>query len=93
MLKDASFACKDERKNQFFQKQIDKNMPLEHYYRTMMPITKICEELEKDFRVEISNDPGRFLCNYIYYLSLQYGYKNNIPSIFVHVSLYFKFVV
>lgn len=36
------------------------------------------------FQVEISDDPGRYVCNYMYYKSL----KKNRNAIFVHVPSY-----
>ena len=61
-------------------------MPLEFDFKTKIPIEKILEKLKKNkFKVEISNDPGRFICNYLYYLSLKYGNDNDVPTLFVHV--------
>lgn len=34
----------------------------------------------------ISRDPGRYLCNYIYFCSLnQLACRNNVTSLFVHI--------
>ena len=54
---------------------------------------KFCDELKSDkWGVEVSSDPGRYLCNYIYYNSLQLccdrGSISNsgmCHSIFIHV--------
>ena len=39
---------------------------------------------EKNENVELSDDPGRYLCNYIYYCSLTKLCKANNASLFVH---------
>ena len=38
---------------------------------------------------DVSTDPGRFLCNYVYYRSLFHQHSNGLPlqSVFVHVPL------
>ena len=50
--------------------------------KCVLPLEKICSSLEELFpgHVEVSDDAGRFLCNYIYFVSLE---KN--VSLFVHV--------
>jgi pyroglutamyl-peptidase len=56
-------------------------------------IPALCEQLKNDqWNVEVSSDPGRYLCNYIYYKSLQLSTtrqessrNGNCQSIFIHV--------
>lgn len=56
-------------------------------------VPALCEQLKRNhWNVEISSDPGRYLCNYIYYKSLQLSTKRqessrtgNCQSIFIHV--------
>jgi len=48
-------------------------------------LKKTLEILEKIHKVGLSDDPGRYICNYVYYLSLMEGNARNIPSIFIHV--------
>jgi pyrrolidone-carboxylate peptidase len=63
--------------------------PLESF----LDIPALCELLKTDqWNVEVSSDPGRYLCNYIYYKSLQLSSKRqefsrtgNCQSIFIHV--------
>jgi pyroglutamyl-peptidase len=63
-----------------------------------LPLFELCQQLKSHgFNVMISNDPGRYLCNYIYYSSLQACEKlqqqistiQSLPvtfhSLFVHV--------
>lgn len=40
------------------------------------------------YEVMPSNDPGRFVCNYVYYHSLRFAEQNGIKSLFVHVPTY-----
>eukprot|EP01017_Pseudomicrothorax_dubius_P029969 TRINITY_DN3684_c0_g1_i2.p1 TRINITY_DN3684_c0_g1~~TRINITY_DN3684_c0_g1_i2.p1 ORF type:complete len:237 (-),score=39.90 TRINITY_DN3684_c0_g1_i2:116-826(-) len=67
--------------------RIAKAFPLEHYFRTQLPIREICQTLDEKHPccIKLSNDPGRYICNYIYYLSLKEGYSKGFPSLFVHV--------
>ena len=49
---------------------------------SILPLDDIANELaEEGFNCTVSEDPGRFLCNYVYYRSLQ-KQKN---SVFIHV--------
>ena len=66
------------------QKKIKAAFPIEHYFRTIFPIEKL-EVMLKKYPVCLSTDPGRYLCNYIYYSTMYEGYKRDIPSIFIHV--------
>ena len=40
------------------------------------------------YDVMISDDAGRFVCNYVYYQSLRFAEKNGNKSLFVHVPLF-----
>jgi pyroglutamyl-peptidase len=42
----------------------------------------------KDYAVTISDDAGRFVCNYVYYHSLRYAEEKGHKSLFVHVPLF-----
>lgn len=58
-----------------------------------MDMSKLCEGLKSDrWGVEVSSDPGRYLCNYIYYNSLKLccdrrslSNSGTCHSIFIHV--------
>jgi len=39
----------------------------------------------KPYEVVISTDPGRFICNWIYYQSLHFSQLNETKSLFIHV--------
>lgn len=66
--------------------QITKTQALNYPIHTKVDIKGLHEALSKDFKVEISNDPGRFLCNYIYFKSSYDLSLNNVHcfSLFVH---------
>eukprot|EP01121_Diplochlamys_sp_Union-15-3_P017003 TRINITY_DN590_c0_g1_i1.p1 TRINITY_DN590_c0_g1~~TRINITY_DN590_c0_g1_i1.p1 ORF type:complete len:235 (+),score=32.84 TRINITY_DN590_c0_g1_i1:88-792(+) len=54
--------------------------------KTKLPVDFICSALKsKGYDVETSTDPGRFLCNYIYFQSLHLSSFNATESLFVHV--------
>lgn len=44
----------------------------------------------KGFDVIISDDAGRFVCNYVYYHSLRFAEQKGHKSLFVHVPLFSK---
>ncbi|XP_057493972.1 uncharacterized protein LOC130779377 isoform X2 [Actinidia eriantha] len=43
---------------------------------------------KKGFDVTVSDDAGRFVCNYVYYHSLRFAQQRNHKSLFVHVPLF-----
>ncbi|KAH9613952.1 hypothetical protein KSS87_004878 [Heliosperma pusillum] len=45
---------------------------------------------KKGFNLMISDDPGRFVCNYVYYHSLRFAEEKETKSLFVHVPLFSK---
>eukprot|EP00262_Sarcandra_glabra_P004441 TRINITY_DN15479_c0_g2_i1.p1 TRINITY_DN15479_c0_g2~~TRINITY_DN15479_c0_g2_i1.p1 ORF type:complete len:219 (-),score=39.13 TRINITY_DN15479_c0_g2_i1:188-844(-) len=52
-------------------------------------IEKIAKLLRaKGYDVVISNDAGRFVCNYVYYHSLRFTEQKGCKSLFVHVPLF-----
>ncbi|KAJ3676044.1 hypothetical protein LUZ60_003456 [Juncus effusus] len=57
---------------------------------TNLPVKEIARELEKRgfADVAVSDDAGRFVCNYVYYHSLRFAEKKGIKSLFVHVPLF-----
>ena len=55
-------------------------------YRTLVPINTLHRTVKKKHPcVRISDDPGRYLCNYIYYQSCRKFQKLGVPSMFIHV--------
>lgn len=57
---------------------------------TSLPVDAILKFLKKgkDYDVMISNDAGRFVCNYVYYHSLRFAEQKGNKSLFVHVPLF-----
>lgn len=54
---------------------------------TTMDVHALVSELtDQGLQVELSNDPGRYVCNYMYYKSLALTEKRN--AIFVHLPPY-----
>mmetsp|Transcript_3631 Transcript_3631/g.5275 ORF Transcript_3631/g.5275 Transcript_3631/m.5275 type:complete len:268 (-) Transcript_3631:100-903(-) len=75
---DASFRIPDENGYQPKNIQIDDEIPLRERLSTSLNVRKLCTEMEKKgFDVQVSGDPGRFVCNYLYWSSL-----NNIRKQF-----------
>ncbi|XP_059648399.1 uncharacterized protein LOC132294523 [Cornus florida] len=53
---------------------------------TSLPVEGIFKALaEMGYEVMVSNDAGRFVCNFVYYHSLHFAEQNGIKSLFVHV--------
>ncbi|XP_042499620.1 pyrrolidone-carboxylate peptidase 1-like [Macadamia integrifolia] len=50
------------------------------------PIVKFLKKIGYD--VAISDDAGRFVCNYVYYHSLRFAEQKGHKSLFVHVPLF-----
>ncbi|KAK7397090.1 hypothetical protein VNO78_18257 [Psophocarpus tetragonolobus] len=56
---------------------------------TSLPVAEITKALaERGYDVMVSDDAGRFVCNYVYYHSLRFAEQNGIKSLFVHVPLF-----
>ena len=50
-------------------------------FETELDVHKLCEELKKtEERVTVSRDPGRFVCNYVYCLSLDKCRSANVAN-------------
>ena len=65
---------------------IIKDITCGHSIETIIPYTAITTNLQHlGFSVDISTDPGSYLCNYIYYVSLYKTLPSHIPSLFVHI--------
>ncbi|XP_020086904.1 uncharacterized protein LOC109709212 isoform X1 [Ananas comosus] len=57
---------------------------------TSLPVNEITKTLAKmGYDVVLSDDAGRFVCNYVYYHSLRFAEHHGIKSLFVHVPLFF----
>lgn len=64
--------------------------PIDHSKACLLPLkeiqAKLCALYTEKRMVELSTDPGRFLCNYLYYISLTESSKcPGAYSLFVHV--------
>jgi pyroglutamyl-peptidase len=64
-------------------------MRLDYALNTSFDVHLLCEQLHTNglTNVKVSSDPGRFLCNYVYFKSLNFQKNNNMKmnSLFVHV--------
>jgi pyroglutamyl-peptidase len=87
---DCDFRCPDERGAQPRGQCICDAFALDSFIATPLPLRAIAARLHEKWhrQVEISSDAGRFLCNYIYYLSLQHATaRKQCYSVFIHVPL------
>lgn len=66
----SSFRVPDERGMQPQEEPISASRPLDFRQGTSFDCAGLCAALAKEgFDVEVSDDPGRYLCNYVYYRS------------------------
>ncbi|KAM3704532.1 hypothetical protein ACJW31_03G011900 [Castanea mollissima] len=62
---------------------------ISHTRQTSLPVEEITKALAKmGYEVMTSDDAGRFVCNYVYYHSLQFAEQNGNKLLFVHVPLF-----
>ncbi|EGC39979.1 hypothetical protein DICPUDRAFT_52340 [Dictyostelium purpureum] len=81
----ADFRCKDERGWMPSKELIDQDDSNEKY-ETQLPILEFTNQLSSlNYKVKESDDPGRFLCNYIYFLSLKLSKQYKTDSLFLHI--------
>eukprot|EP01100_Stratorugosa_tubuloviscum_P012422 TRINITY_DN590_c0_g1_i1.p1 TRINITY_DN590_c0_g1~~TRINITY_DN590_c0_g1_i1.p1 ORF type:complete len:215 (-),score=73.55 TRINITY_DN590_c0_g1_i1:86-730(-) len=92
---EANFSVPDERgwtpKNQ----SIIENFEFNSFKDTSLPANELINVLaSQGFPVELSYNPGRFICNWTYYLSLNATSNStnesniNLHSLFVHIPLF-----
>lgn len=92
---ECTFRVPDQHGNQPQQAPISNCNPLSHPCYTQLDLEALQEQLSQDPDlppVALSTDPGRFLCNYTYYKSLQLSGSQACPlavpqlhALFVHV--------
>eukprot|EP01068_Selenidium_serpulae_P004097 Selendium_serpulae@DN3416_c0_g1_i1.p1 len=83
---EATFRVSDERGNNPKKQPIATDLPTCHLLKTRMPLGSILKRLESlGHPVKLSADAGRFVCNYIYYRSLEESSSSSIPALFIHV--------
>lgn len=58
------------------------------FLKTSLSVDGILKNLKGDYDVMISDDAGRFVCNYVYYHSLKFAEQKGNKSLFVHVPLF-----
>ena len=84
---DASFGVPDEAGESPWKERIEMGRPWEAAYHSRLDVDAAVATLSAGgFAVERSDDPGRYLCNYIFYRSLQHAQpSDNVDVLFVHV--------
>ncbi|KAF2286678.1 hypothetical protein GH714_023508 [Hevea brasiliensis] len=58
--------------------------------RLVAPLRKYWFLKKKGYEVTISDDAGRFVCNYVYYHSLRFAEQKGYKSLFVHVPSFLR---
>lgn len=89
-VNEATFRCPDELGWQPQQVPIvPEDGGISRTRETSLPVETILEFSKKEaFDVIISDDAGRFVCNYVYYNSLRFAEQHGNKSLFVHVPLF-----
>ncbi|XP_040375179.1 pyrrolidone-carboxylate peptidase isoform X2 [Rosa chinensis] len=89
-VNEATFRCPDEfgwQPQQF--PIIEADGEISRARETSCSIDAILKILKKKgFDVAVSDDAGRFVCNYVYYHSLRFAEEKGHKSLFVHVPLF-----
>ena len=83
-----SFGIPDMAGNQPINQQIDKKYSLDSKIISCIDVDKLQKSLSQEgFPCVVSNDAGKFICNYTYYCSLDKVQQpnSNVLSLFVHV--------
>lgn len=85
---EAAFRCPDELGWQPQHVQIfPEDGEISNSRKTTCSVEAICSFLKKKgFDVILSDDAGRFVCNYVYYHSLRFAEARGHKSLFVHVA-------
>eukprot|EP00250_Pteridium_aquilinum_P018884 c24224_g1_i2 orf=119-790(+) len=91
-VNEATFRCPDE---MGWQPQrlpiILEDGALSHVRETTFPVPELVDSLvKKGFNVALSDDAGRFVCNYVYYHSLCHAAAHRTKCLFVHVPPFSK---
>lgn len=89
-VNEATFRCPDElgwQPHKFPVVPVDGSISLAR--KTSCSVDAILQYLKnKGHEVMISDDAGRFVCNYVYYHSLRFAEQKGHRSLFVHVPLF-----
>ena len=67
--------------------KIETRASMEDYYETNYDFYKLKSNIEKDFKVIISDNAGNYLCNNVYYYGLKFINENKLKTkmIFIHI--------
>mmetsp|Transcript_1755 Transcript_1755/g.2487 ORF Transcript_1755/g.2487 Transcript_1755/m.2487 type:complete len:239 (+) Transcript_1755:2275-2991(+) len=84
---EASFRVPDEQGLQLSKARILKQNDFGHSLTTSIPVKDICHALVEDgYHCMVSADPGRYICNWVYYLSLSETRLQPLQhSLFLHI--------
>lgn len=91
-VNEATFRCPDQ---MGWQPQripiITEDGGLSHVRETTVAVSELVEAMvEKGYNVVLSDDAGRFVCNYVYYHSLCHAAAHGTKCVFVHVPPFTK---
>ena len=67
--------------------KIETKANMKDYYETNYDFHNLKGNIEKHFKVVISNNAGNYLCNNVYYYGLKFIYENKLKTkmIFIHI--------
>ncbi|KAH7292224.1 hypothetical protein KP509_29G057300 [Ceratopteris richardii] len=90
-INEATFRCPDEMGWKPQRSPIVAADGLSHVRETDFPVPELVDSLvKKGFNVALSDDAGRFVCNYVYYHSLCHAAIHGTKCLFVHVPPFSK---
>lgn len=91
-VNEATFRCPDELGWQPLRTPIvAEDGGVSHLRETNIAVSELVDALvEKGYNVALSDDAGRFVCNYVYYQSLCHAAAHGTKCLFVHVPPFTK---
>jgi pyrrolidone-carboxylate peptidase len=86
---EAKFRVPDQRGYQPHSEPVVVDRPIEDFIETTLDVQLLAERMTEVYQnagTVVSQDPGRFVCNYTYYRSLLFAQgRSNTTSLFVHI--------
>ena len=81
------FRAPDNKNYQPLNEPIYPNEPLDRPIHCKIDLKEVAKKLSVDYKVAVSDDPGRYLCNYVYYRTAHdiSDRNDHCYSLFVHV--------
>jgi pyroglutamyl-peptidase len=86
----AHFSIPDAQNNQPRLEKICNEMDLDQEVKCKIDLNEVLNKLDEETRkyIKISSDPGRYICNYMYFNCSREFQRSDAVNLFVHVPLF-----